>query len=452
MVALPSSLSIAVIGAGAGGLTAARSFLKRGVKNLTIFESSSHIGGVWKYSQDPTRPMYRNLQTNLPKEIMGFREYPFVNVSGADSNDDSYVTHEQVFDYLVDYTDHFGLTKYIRFNSPVKKICYDSSDDSSDDSSRKFKIFVSSCSEPETFDAVVVANGHYSKPNFPTMKNLDLFTGRTMHSVEYDDPDIFSDESKCILCIGGKASGTDIAKEISRVIPSNSKVFLSMGGGDKSNSTEAPNIVTLPKTVGISDDGKEFVFERGNGSDDGNKLAVSDVSTVIFCTGFLMDFPFLDSSDFGEIVFKERRRMSPLYKQLFYARDPRISFVGIPHSVVPFPFMEGQSECIAETIFSDLLPDLEGRIKSAKVDFESGGSRGGRVEDTHYLGSAQFDYLRGIAVLSSTHSDKNEKFLLAQEAIYEDAHQSRMSCVVGNDSYRKDRYLRDHETHLWKKC
>jgi len=301
MVALPSSLSIAVIGAGAGGLTAARSFLKRGVKNLTIFESSSHIGGVWKYSQDPTRPMYRNLQTNLPKEIMGFREYPFVNVSGADSNDDSYVTHEQVFDYLVDYTDH-------------------------------------------------------------------------------------------------------------------------------------------------------FVFERGNGSDDGNKLAVSDVSTVIFCTGFLMDFPFLDSSDFGEIVFKERRRMSPLYKQLFYARDPRISFVGIPHSVVPFPFMEGQSECIAETIFSDLLPDLEGRIKSAKVDFESGGSRGGRVEDTHYLGSAQFDYLRDIAVLSSTHSDKNEKFLLAQEAIYEDAHQSRMSCVVGNDSYRKDRYLRDHETHLWKKC
>ena len=60
--------------------------------------------------------MYKSLKTNLPKEVMAFPDFPFPNEI------ESYLHHTQVFDYLNDYSAHYGLEKFININSLVKHV------------------------------------------------------------------------------------------------------------------------------------------------------------------------------------------------------------------------------------------------------------------------------------------------------------------------------------------
>jgi hypothetical protein len=74
MTASQSLHNVAVIGAGASGLAAARILSRNGLAP-TVLEQSSQIGGVWDYKvSSSSHPMYRGLRTNLPREIMAFRE------------------------------------------------------------------------------------------------------------------------------------------------------------------------------------------------------------------------------------------------------------------------------------------------------------------------------------------------------------------------------------------
>ena len=79
-----------VIGAGAAGLVAARELLREG-HSPTIFEQGSRPGGVWVYTDDVEEgaapvgapvhsSMYRNLRTNLPREVMSYSDFPFTRV------------------------------------------------------------------------------------------------------------------------------------------------------------------------------------------------------------------------------------------------------------------------------------------------------------------------------------------------------------------------------------
>ena len=76
--------SSAIVGAGAAGLSALRAMRRQG-HDARAFEVADSLGGTWRYDGDeataskskaPT-PMYASLRTNLPREVMGFREFPF---------------------------------------------------------------------------------------------------------------------------------------------------------------------------------------------------------------------------------------------------------------------------------------------------------------------------------------------------------------------------------------
>ena len=86
----PSSLHIAVIGAGAAGLVSARELLREGHR-VTIFEQGAEVGGVWLYDprveEDPLglnstgeskvhSSMYASLRTNLTREVICFSGLP----------------------------------------------------------------------------------------------------------------------------------------------------------------------------------------------------------------------------------------------------------------------------------------------------------------------------------------------------------------------------------------
>lgn len=71
------SMKIGIIGGGAAGLVAARVLARKGF-HPTVLEKDGAMGGVWRHVPgDPTRPMYKGLRTNLPREIMAYREFPW---------------------------------------------------------------------------------------------------------------------------------------------------------------------------------------------------------------------------------------------------------------------------------------------------------------------------------------------------------------------------------------
>ena len=228
--------SVAIIGSGAAGLVTARILSSRGFQPH-VFEkepsSSIHqnrntgIGGVWSYeSKSKVKPMYKGLRTNLPRELMAFREKRW----GGDGTSMSYVTHHDVQQYLIDYAKDHNLEQYISFDCNVKQLTICKTNNGNNDEEENNddwpKVEIeweqSDSRQKEIFDAVCICNGHYSAPFSPKVPGIEHFRGKIMHSVEYDDPKMFQDQT--VLCVGGRASGSDLAREISAFAK---KVYLS---------------------------------------------------------------------------------------------------------------------------------------------------------------------------------------------------------------------------------
>ncbi|KAF3568800.1 hypothetical protein DY000_02012200 [Brassica cretica] len=104
---------VAVIGAGAAGLVAARELRREG-HSVVVFERQNQVGGTWIYTDhveqdplsiDPTRPIvyssvYRSLRTNLPRECMGFIDFPFVIRPRKSRDPRRFPSHGEVVAYL----------------------------------------------------------------------------------------------------------------------------------------------------------------------------------------------------------------------------------------------------------------------------------------------------------------------------------------------------------------
>lgn len=536
---------IAVIGGGAAGLVAAR-VLSRAGWNPVVLEQGDTIGGVWNYkpkdnskgnqmdsqqqqkdSNSNVSPMYRGLRTNLPKEIMAFREFPWpddldLDLAVSPSNevgeesaskaastsstplttttttDKSFVTHAQVQQYLQAYAERFDLKQYLRTGCQVEQLTvlpmvedknststssllpqsrlsgattatttaktitektekwpriqldWRSHDDAAATTTTTSKQQLPLHSE--IFDAVCVCNGHYSVPAVPDLPGLDqeYFQGLTMHSINYDDPKDFTGQT--VLCIGGRASGADLAREIA---PFAQHVYLSDtippsvdkndddGNNYSDGSVTKYNVTWVPKTIGVLKDGSIQLEANDVNGRNVQVPPISGVDVIIFCTGYDYSFPFCN--DQSNLLFTAEtgsRRVTPLYEQLWHAVNPNIVFVGLPHSVIPFPSFELQSEAVLATWRGDniddaaadnnshagdansdtsrTLPDQKTRLQQAAIDARSGGEGKapgtGRVpQDTHYLGSAQWDYCRRMAEYAGLYNDPVRDYLATNQ-------------------------------------
>mmetsp|Transcript_47506 Transcript_47506/g.143770 ORF Transcript_47506/g.143770 Transcript_47506/m.143770 type:complete len:557 (-) Transcript_47506:38-1708(-) len=447
-----SDLRVAIIGAGAAGLAAARQFQRHGVRPR-VFEKDGENGGVWNYvPDDRSRPMYRGLRTNLPREVMAFREKPWGGDGGR-----SYVTHNEVRTYLCDYAKDYGLDDLISYGCAVTRLIVQDTDGTSCGGNAEEwpKITLrweetrenGQCFE-ETFDAVCVCNGHYADPSPPTFPGLrEHFGGRVMHSVEYDDPAEF--DGLTVLCVGARASGSDLAREISQhaktVYVSDADCPALVDGRPFASG----NVLRVPRTVSV--DERSAIHFGG-----GCMAAPTDIDAIILCSGYDYSFPFIDEneSNLELSCVPGERRVSPMFEQLWHARVPSLAFVGLPHSVVPFPFFELQAQAIASHLCGTApqpLPSEETRMAASLVDKESGGPKGGKVQETHFLGSFQWDYLRKTAKLTGVYDEEMENFIATNKAIYDHSGTERKGLPPGvSDIYRLTCYERDESQKSFK--
>ncbi|XP_031552593.1 flavin-containing monooxygenase FMO GS-OX-like 4 [Actinia tenebrosa] len=186
---------VAVIGAGAAGLCVGRYLAaQQDVFSAVIYEQSSYVGGTWAYNEKtglddngvsiPSK-VYSNLRTNLPKQVMGFPDFPFPDEVS------SYMTHAQVQRHLEDYADHFSVRNLIQFNTQVVRV----TPKVQENTKEKWEVTVKDVrSEKETtsiFDAVVCCIGKV--PKIPPIPGINEFPGLVLHSQDYRHPEDYKD-------------------------------------------------------------------------------------------------------------------------------------------------------------------------------------------------------------------------------------------------------------------
>lgn len=398
---------IAIIGAGAAGLASARAFLRCTQFQVSVFESRNRPGGIWDYDSTngtkKCRPMYKNLRTNLPKELMAFREFPWTGT------EESYVTHTEVNRYLNDYCRKFGLENHIHYGCNVEQLTVTEHDDNEQWPRIELQWKCDGKTVNQTFDNVLICNGHYALPSYPNLQGIDAFKGRVIHAIEYDNPDEY--KGKTVLCIGARASGVDIAREIGLVA---NKVYLSDSTSAERKEFDT-NVVLMPRTQCVDEDGVvHFYSTTAN-----QKEKVEDIDVIIFCSGYDYGFPFINKDSNLDLQFVAgERRVSPLYEQLWHANYPSISFIGLPHSVVPFPLFKIQANAVRKALqqhnsgLHEILPSLSERLQHAeKAALNGGPDDPGRVQDTHFLGSHQWNYCRRLAKLSGFYDEDTENYI-----------------------------------------
>ncbi|XP_008239883.1 PREDICTED: flavin-containing monooxygenase FMO GS-OX-like 9 [Prunus mume] len=393
------SKKVCVIGAGPSGLVAARELRKEGHR-VVVLEQNHDVGGQWLYDPNvegedplgrtPSLKVHSSLYTSLrlisPREIMGFTDFPFSVKKGRDMR--RFPGHRELLLYLKDFCDWFGLRDLIRFNTRVAYVgMLDYYGTSTDDvvGCEDLKWVVRSVEKKtqivmeEVFDAVIVATGHYSQPRLPSIKGMDAWKRKQMHSHIYRVPELFADE--VVVVVGTSLSGQDISMELVEVARA---VYLSGKSLDISEGlskviSKHENLHLRPQIDCLQEDGK-VLFVDGS-------WVIAD--TIMYCTGYSYTFPFLDTKG---IVAVDDDRVGPLYEHTFPpSLAPSLSFIGIPRKIIGFPFFESQAKWIAQLLSGKrTLPSRDDMMQSIKELYHSRDVAGIPKHNTHDI--AEFEY------------------------------------------------------------
>ncbi|KAJ2762177.1 monooxygenase [Coemansia sp. BCRC 34490] len=370
---------VGVIGAGPAGLAVARVLATEPDSpfTVTVLERSNDVGGIWNYTPDssvchynvpqdnaqnavtrgyderstitggfPT-PVYDDLHTNLPKDVMQFPGFPFPE----DVPD--FPDRQQVQLYVHRYYDcpEHGLQGLVQLNSEVESAEWADGEwvctvrrltDSSD------------CLETLRFDALAVCTGRVSHPYIPQVPGLHELAERrpgvVVHAKEYRRATDYSGQT--VLVVGGASSGSDISRQLSftarqvhlsvRNSSVHDKLEPVLGAGVNKDNPPRRH----PQIRSVDEEAVHFV--------DGSSIALPD--HIIYATGYLPVYPFLQNNNNNNNntqlanLLADGRSVRDLYKFLLYTQNPTLAIFGVPSKVVPFPLFEYQAAFLARVL------------------------------------------------------------------------------------------------------
>jgi len=370
----------AVIGAGSSGIAATKALHERGIA-VDCFEASDRVGGNWVFgNRNGMSAAYEGLHINTSRERMEYSDFPMPK-SYPD-----FPRHDHIARYFDDYVDHFGFRDRIRFGVGVDHV------ERLDDGRWEVR---TTEGETETYDAVIVANGHHWDPRWPEppFPGSDTFAGEQMHSHYYKEETQVADKDVVVLGMGNSAM--DIAVDASYharntylaarrgayVIPKYlfGKPVDQIGGAEwLPHWIRFPVMAQLLKlnvgrmeNYGLPEPDHKFAHAHPTVSGrildrlahgaitpkpniaalDGETVRFTDGSEVhadlvVYCTGYKITFPFFD-----EDFITARDNELPLYKFMFHPEYENLFFLGLVQPLgAIMPIAERQSVLITEAL------------------------------------------------------------------------------------------------------
>ncbi|XP_044729016.1 senecionine N-oxygenase-like isoform X1 [Chrysoperla carnea] len=372
-------MHIAIIGAGAAGLSAIRHTIQANFE-CTAFEQTGEIGGTWVYRDEvgvdrfgiPVHTsMYEGLRTNLPKEVMGFPDFPMKD------GDISYLPQQDVLNFLENFAQTFDLYKHIKFYNHVKSI--------KPIENNRWELTSINLQTKEItvyqFDAVMVCNGHYHKPRYAQLDGIEKFKGIQKHSHDYRKAKEFQDQR--VVIIGAGPSGVDLAYHISKAAK---KVILSHHLKDPIETQFPEHVIQLPDIKEV----KEYSVIFKDGSEE-------EIDVIFYCTGYEYSFPFL-SEECGIIV--DDNYVQPLYKHLINIEHPTMAIVGLPFYVCAFIMFDLQVRFFLKYLTNPKdFPTKQEMMEDTQKDIEQRRARGLTARYYHSLGTVQDKYFKTLTDL-----------------------------------------------------
>ena len=184
--------SVAVIGAGLGGLCAGIKLKEAGFDDLVILEKGNKVGGTWRDNS------YPGCCCDVPVALYQFSFAPSLSWSHI------FPRYNEVQRYTEDITDRFGLRQHLKLNDETTSAVWD-------DKRAVWKLTTRSGKTYET-NAVVAALGQLNRPVVPDIPGRESFDGPTFHSARWDHS--IKTAGKRVAVIGSAASAVQIIPEI----------------------------------------------------------------------------------------------------------------------------------------------------------------------------------------------------------------------------------------------
>lgn len=393
--------SVAVIGAGISGVSTASHLLLAGF-NVTVFERSGNVGGVWVYDPRPPLtppfphvvpppaasqyvsipdnltadetsvyfaspgPCYAGLKNNIGTAVMrsSLLEWP--------EGTDKVITAEQVKDYIGELAQQYRVLDHVHFWTRVENISKPAGATQWNVRTKRF-VRDNDAFHFETqhwaFDAVVVASGHYDVPRVPEIPGLaewkERYPDRVTHSKTYRSPKPY--ENSTVLIVGAGVSSYDIANEIDKV---GGKTYQITRDVTRANTARQEGLAESCERV---PDVQEFILDPDPDVDQQDALSsgepipgkvvlrngreITGIHHVVVATGYITTYPFLgelqkptvavDAADDRLIITSDGYTLHNLHKDIFYIPDPTLAFVGVQYNTSTFSLFDFQARILA---------------------------------------------------------------------------------------------------------
>lgn len=375
--------TVAIIGGGPSGIIALDALVReKKFQKVSLFERRREAGGCWIFDEAIPEPLplikylsvrkannteiledelpgyfpkrvrqsfydtatYSYLESNVEACAMEFVEEPFPEIKSEESirkyGKDTPFRHNSVIkEYIQNLYKKKGYDDFLQFNTSVELVEKDKLSNKWIITLRRFGAEVDYLWR-ETFDAVIVASGHYDVPFVPNISGLQKFHDNpkkiVIHTKAYRSREHF--RNKRTVVVGGSVSAMDAVQDILTVselpvISSQKKTTKPhVYFGDE--AFKHPSIDRRGEIVNIDNVTSTIFFDDGS--------SVSGVDAIIFGTGYSFSFPFLPNLDLSE------NRVQGLYQHIFKMDDPTLSFIGAVTAGLTFKVYEWQAVLVAK--------------------------------------------------------------------------------------------------------
>jgi dimethylaniline monooxygenase (N-oxide forming) len=384
-----------IIGAGSSGITAAKSLLEKNI-DFDCYEAGSGIGGNWRYMNDNgMSSSYRSLHINTNRMVMAYADYPMPD------HYPMFPHHSHILAYFENYIDHFGIRPHIQFKTKVVDIAKNLDG--------TFTVQTDT-GKTETYQHVIVANGHHWNPRLPEPGFEGTFTGEVLHSHYYKTPDQIA--GKHVLVVGIGNSAVDIACEAARqhtgkvtistrsgayIVPNwiwsmpfdnlanpltaklplglqrvLLKATLWLARGKQSDyGVPVPKRPPLSEHPTLSQDllnlsGRGLIHYKPNIKRFEGKIVhfedgtAEEFDMIVYATGYKVSFPFLKAGEFEDFQIEKSNDLQ-LYKRVLHPKHQNLYFLALiqPLGAI-MPLAEVQGKWIAKLIKNECrLPNQQ---------------------------------------------------------------------------------------------